>query len=122
ATPIRERRERLLMAGTRPPATLRAAAPDPIGPLSVKGRIFVRLQPPPGFSLPHRFGSSPPFTLGAEEELFLVTPTAQIARCTDAVLARMPRFTRGRVVGELCDGVVELVTPVCQDVTEVGRR
>jgi carboxylate-amine ligase len=79
--------------------------------------------PPDGFCLPHNFGSSSPFTVGVEEELFLVDPTTrEIARVTDAVLARLPRFTRGRVLGEMCDGVVELVTPVCRDAGEVVRH
>jgi len=74
-------------------------------------------------SLPHRFGSSPPFTVGVEEELFLVDrDTYEIARETDAVLSRLPRFTRGRVVGEMCDGVVELMTPVCRDATEAAQH
>jgi glutamate---cysteine ligase / carboxylate-amine ligase len=79
--------------------------------------------PPQCSSLPHRFGSSPAFTVGVEEELFLVDPsTHAISRRTDAVLSRLPRFTRGQVLGEMCDGVVELVTPVCRDAAEVTRH
>jgi glutamate---cysteine ligase / carboxylate-amine ligase len=69
------------------------------------------------------FGSSPPFTLGVEEELFLVDPrTDRVSRVTDAVLARRPRFVRGRVLGEMCDGVVELATPVCTHAVEAADR
>jgi carboxylate-amine ligase len=79
--------------------------------------------PPDRFSLPHRFGSSPAFTVGVEEELFLVDPsTHEVARVTDAVLARLPRFTRGQVLGEMCDGVIELVTPICRDAAEAAER
>jgi carboxylate-amine ligase len=79
--------------------------------------------PPDGTQLFQNFGSSPPFTVGVEEELFLVDPTThETARVTDAVLARLPRFTRGRVLGEICDGVVELVTPVCRDAAEATRH
>jgi carboxylate-amine ligase len=79
--------------------------------------------PPDRHDVPHRFGSSPPFTVGVEEELFLVDPsTHEIARATDAVLSRLPRFTRGRVLGEMCDGVIELVTPICRDASEAAER
>jgi carboxylate-amine ligase len=63
----------------------------------------------------HRFGTSAPFQVGVEEELFLVDPARhRIACCTDAVLAdRSPRAGRGRIMGEMCDGVLELATPVC---------
>src|SRR3954465_1155656 len=63
----------------------------------------------------HRFGAGPPFQVGVEEELFLVDPTGRgIRRCTDAVLAdRSPRLARGRVMGEMCDGVIELASPGC---------
>jgi glutamate---cysteine ligase / carboxylate-amine ligase len=79
--------------------------------------------PPDGPQLSQNFGSSSPFTVGVEEELFLVDPaTHEIARVTDAVLARLPRFTRGQVLGEMCDGVVELVTPICRDAAEAARH
>jgi len=63
----------------------------------------------------HRFGASAPFQVGVEEELFLVDPTGRgIRRRTDAVLAdRSARFARGRVMGEMCDGVIELASPAC---------
>jgi glutamate---cysteine ligase / carboxylate-amine ligase len=62
----------------------------------------------------HRFGEGPPFRLGVEEELFLVDrDTHLIGRRTDELLARIRRRPlAGRVRGELCDGVVELATPV----------
>jgi glutamate---cysteine ligase / carboxylate-amine ligase len=78
---------------------------------------------PDGPPLIHRFDPSAPFTVGLEEELFLVDPeTHRVARSTDAVLARLPRFARGQVRGALCDGVVELVTPVGHDAREVAER
>jgi carboxylate-amine ligase len=62
-----------------------------------------------------RFGTGPPFQVGVEEELFLVDPTRRhITRRTDALLAgRSPRAARGRLMGEMCDGVLELATSVC---------
>src|SRR4051794_5928344 len=61
-----------------------------------------------------RFAASPPYRLGVEEELFLVDPqTNDIRWCTDAVLGRQRgRRSGGDVVGEMCDGVIELATPV----------
>jgi carboxylate-amine ligase len=79
--------------------------------------------PPDRFSLPHRFGSSAPFTVGVEEELFLVGPSShEISRMTDAVLSHLPRFARGQVLGEMCDGVIELVTPICRNAFEAAER
>jgi carboxylate-amine ligase len=70
-----------------------------------------------------RFAPSRPFTLGVEEELFLVDPRdRRVSPSTDAVLARLPRFQRGRVLGELCDGVIELATPVCAHATQAAEH
>jgi glutamate---cysteine ligase / carboxylate-amine ligase len=68
----------------------------------------------------HRFGASAPFQVGVEEELFLVDPTThRISASTDDVLAgRSARFARGRLLGEMCDGVLELATPVCASADE----
>jgi carboxylate-amine ligase len=71
-------------------------------------------------SLP-RFAPSAPYTLGVEEELFLVDGhDRRVSRVTDAVLAERPRFQRGRVLGELCDGVIELATPVCEHAAQAA--
>src|SRR5205085_6138142 len=56
------------------------------------------------------------YTLGVEEELFAVdaddlTPMA----CSEVLVGNGRRPARGRVTGELCDGVVELATPICTD-------
>jgi carboxylate-amine ligase len=62
----------------------------------------------------HRFGAAAPFQVGVEEELFLVDPVERrISCCTDDLLTQERRFRRGRVMGEMCDGVVELATPPC---------
>jgi carboxylate-amine ligase len=66
------------------------------------------------------FRASAPYTLGVEEELFLVDPRDRcVTRRTDAVVAEAPRFPRGRILGEMCDGVVELATPICRHATQV---
>jgi hypothetical protein len=62
------------MAGIRRSARRRTAAPLHPLPPCPKGHPSVRSSSPSPFVLPHRFGSSPPFTVGAEEELFLVDP------------------------------------------------
>ncbi|MCW2990422.1 MAG: glutamate--cysteine ligase [Solirubrobacterales bacterium] len=57
-------------------------------------------------------------TLGVEEELFLVDRASlEPVGCDDEMLGEC-RFTRGRVVGEMCDGVLELVSPVCRTAGE----
>jgi glutamate---cysteine ligase / carboxylate-amine ligase len=63
----------------------------------------------------HLFGSSAPFRIGVEEELFLVDRRSLgVAHRTDEVLARRSaKNAHGAIVGELCDGVIELTTPIC---------
>src|SRR4051812_8934543 len=69
------------------------------------------------------FGTGRPDTVGVEEELFLVDPLRhQISRVTDEVLARRGSFARGQVLGEMCDGVVELASPVCSRAGEAANR
>jgi carboxylate-amine ligase len=57
------------------------------------------------------FRSGSPFTVGAEEELHIVTPdTLASHHVTDAVLDS--EWSIGRATGEICDGVIEFITPV----------
>jgi glutamate---cysteine ligase / carboxylate-amine ligase len=69
-----------------------------------------------------RFGTHVPFQLGVEEELFLVDPqTHELLWCADELLARYtPEHRRGHVTGEMCDGVVELATPICATADEAA--
>jgi carboxylate-amine ligase len=70
-----------------------------------------------------KFGSRSPFRVGVEEELFLVDPDDHALACrTDELLERRRRFRQGRLVGEMCDGVIELVTPVCRTAGEAADR
>jgi carboxylate-amine ligase len=72
--------------------------------------------PAPNASL--RFLSSNAFTLGVEEELLMVAPASLRLRTgTDAVLAAVEPDV-GAVAGEVTDGVLELITPVCGTVGE----
>jgi glutamate---cysteine ligase / carboxylate-amine ligase len=70
----------------------------------------------------HRFGDGEPFRIGVEEELLLVDPLLhRVVCCTDALLARSrSRSTHGRIMGEMCDGVVELATRVCATAEEAA--
>ncbi|MHB1809378.1 MAG: carboxylate-amine ligase, partial [Solirubrobacteraceae bacterium] len=66
----------------------------------------------------HAFGSGLPFTVGVEEELFLVDPVsgAQI-NAADAVQARIASIA-GTVERELHACQVELITEVCESVAD----
>jgi carboxylate-amine ligase len=64
------------------------------------------------------FLPSDSFTLGVEEELLLVAPASLLPlRATDAVLADLDPGI-GSITGEVSDGVLELLTPVCDNVGE----
>jgi glutamate---cysteine ligase / carboxylate-amine ligase len=68
-----------------------------------------------------RFGSAPPFSLGIEEELFLVDPaTGRQANSSRAVTERVGAVA-GAVELELHACQVELVTGVCRTVGEAVR-
>jgi carboxylate-amine ligase len=68
----------------------------------------------------HRFGSADPFSLGVEEELFLVDPvTGRQANASAAVLARLAPVC-GSVAPELHACHVELITPICRNATEAA--
>ena len=68
-----------------------------------------------------RFGSEPPYSLGVEEELFLVDPlTGRQANASAAVLARLGPV-EGRVEPELHACHVELITPICRNAAEAAR-
>jgi carboxylate-amine ligase len=66
----------------------------------------------------HRFGASPPFTVGVEEELLLVDPrTHRLAHVADHVLQGLdlPDGTAGR---EAYAAEVELRSPACRNVMD----
>jgi carboxylate-amine ligase len=66
----------------------------------------------------HVFGSGEPFSLGVEEELFLVDPvTGRQTNASAAVQARLGPVV-GRVERELHACQVELITNVCRDTGE----
>jgi carboxylate-amine ligase len=62
----------------------------------------------------HRFGFGEPFSIGVEEELFLVDPvTGREASTSAAILGRLGALD-GRVEPELHDCQVELITNPCR--------
>ncbi|HET7296167.1 MAG TPA: YbdK family carboxylate-amine ligase [Gemmatimonadales bacterium] len=69
---------------------------------------------------PHNFGSSDPYSLGIEEELFLVDPvTGHQANASAAVLERLGPVL-GSVAPELHACHVELITPICRNAAEAA--
>ena len=69
-----------------------------------------------------RFGSSAPFSLGVEEELFLVDPVAgEQINAGNAVLERLAG-TDGTVAREQHACQVELITGVCRSTAEAVRE
>jgi carboxylate-amine ligase len=67
------------------------------------------------------FGAGPPFTVGVEEELFLVDPvTGRQTNASAAVLDRLG-VVRGTVERELHACQVELITDVCPSALEAAR-
>ena len=70
----------------------------------------------------HAFGSSAVFSLGVEEELFLVDPqTGAQIDASDAVLARV-ETSRGTVERELHACQIELITDICATTSEAVRE
>jgi carboxylate-amine ligase len=68
----------------------------------------------------HRFGIGPSFAIGVEEELFTVDAfTLQPAPAGDLTSARR-RWPVGVVRPELCDAMVELITPICPCAADAG--
>jgi carboxylate-amine ligase len=76
----------------------------------------------------HRFGSSPPLSVGVEEELLLVDRHCRLSPASERVLAALEGPIADRVSPELFAEQIELKTGVCDDVGEAldqlreGRR
>jgi glutamate---cysteine ligase / carboxylate-amine ligase len=69
----------------------------------------------------HAFGSTPPFTLGIEEEFMLLDPdTLDLVQRAAAVLAAAGggALAGGSISSELFQSEVEVQTPVCETVAE----
>jgi carboxylate-amine ligase len=72
----------------------------------------------------HRFGAGTPFTLGVEEEYMLLDPESlELVQRVGTILAAEEggEFVE-LVVPELFESVLEVHTPVCRSVADVGRE
>ena len=68
----------------------------------------------------HRFGSSPPLSLGVEEELLLVDAEGQLACVAEEVLESVAGTAiAGQVSAEIFTEQIELKTRICRDPGEV---
>jgi glutamate---cysteine ligase / carboxylate-amine ligase len=91
-----------------------------IYPASITGKGFAQ----GGSVLDHKFGESPPFTLGVEEEYMLLDPASfDLVQHVDTVLTAVQdgEFTE-RIGPELMQSVVEISTPVCRTAGDVDSE
>jgi glutamate---cysteine ligase / carboxylate-amine ligase len=91
-----------------------------IYPASITGKGFAA----GGSVLDHKFGASPPFTLGVEEEYMLLDPLSfDLVQHVDTVLTAVQdgEFTE-RIGPELMQSVVEISTPVCRTAGDVDAE
>jgi carboxylate-amine ligase len=91
-----------------------------IYPATITGKGFAA----GGSVLEHKFGDSPPFTLGVEEEYMLLDPeTFDLVQHVDMVLTAVQNgeFTE-RIGPELMQSVVEISTPVCRTAGDVDSE
>src|SRR5919106_101194 len=77
-----------------------------------------------GSVLEHKFGASPPFTLGVEEEYMLLDPeTFDLVQHVDTVLTAVENGEFIERIGpELMQSVVEISTPVCRTAGDVDAE
>ena len=88
-----------------------------IYPATITGKGFAE----GGSVLEHKYGDSPPFTLGVEEEYMLLDPeTFDLVQHVDTVLTAVQNgeFTE-RIGPELMQSVVEISTPVCRTAGDI---
>jgi glutamate---cysteine ligase / carboxylate-amine ligase len=91
-----------------------------IYPASITGKGFAA----GGSVLEHKFGDSPPFTLGVEEEYMLLDPESfDLVQHVDTVLTAVQdgEFTE-RIGPELMQSVLEISTPVCRTAADVDSE
>jgi carboxylate-amine ligase len=70
----------------------------------------------------HRFGESPPLTLGVEEELLLVDKDRQLAAVSERVLATITGPAAEHLSSEIFAAQIELKTGVCHGVDDALRE
>ncbi len=79
---------------------------------------------PPASVLDHRFGSSPQYTLGVEEEYMLLDPTSfdLVQHIETMIEAIEGDELAERINPELMQSVLEIATPVCRTAGDVLRE
>jgi glutamate---cysteine ligase / carboxylate-amine ligase len=70
----------------------------------------------------HKFGSSPPLTIGVEEELLLVAAGCGLVADGQGVLERIDPARRDSVSTEIFATQIELKTGVCMDAAQAARE
>lgn len=70
----------------------------------------------------HKFGASPPLTLGVEEELLLVDERCGLVAAGEEVLERIDSGHRDSVSTEIFSTQIELKTGVCDDAEQAARE
>ncbi len=77
-----------------------------------------------GSVLDHKFGASPPYTLGVEEEYMLLDPESlDLVQHIDSVLAATQGHELEPLVNaELMQSVIEIATPVCRTAGDALRE
>src|SRR5215218_889141 len=70
----------------------------------------------------HRFGASPPLTIGVEEELLLVDAGCGLVAEAEAVMEAIAPECRGAVSTEIFATQIELKTGICLDATQAAAE
>jgi glutamate---cysteine ligase / carboxylate-amine ligase len=70
----------------------------------------------------HRFGSSPPLTIGLEEELLLVDSVCRLVADGQKILEEIENSHRGSVSTEIFATQIELKTGVCMDAGQASAE
>jgi glutamate---cysteine ligase / carboxylate-amine ligase len=70
----------------------------------------------------HKFGASPPLTIGVEEELLLVDAERRLVAEAEAVLGRIEERHAGSVSTEIFASQIELKTGVCMDAGQAAAE
>jgi glutamate---cysteine ligase / carboxylate-amine ligase len=70
----------------------------------------------------HRFGASPPLTIGVEEELLLVDGEQRLVPAAEGVIAGLAGAARAAVSTEIFAAQIELKTGICGDAAGAARE
>src|SRR6187397_565745 len=70
----------------------------------------------------HKFGASPPLTIGVEEELLLVDEDCGLVAGAEELLERIDPDCRGAVSTEIFATQIELKTGICLDAAQAAEE